>query len=186
MLHPFLDVNPTIPETAFVAPSADIIGDVVLGEDCSVWFNATIRGDVHWIRIGARSNVQDGAVVHVTNRTSPTRIGEDVTIGHSAVVHGCTIQDRVLVGIGAVILDHAVIGHDSLIGARALVTGGIEIPPRSMVLGSPAKVVRELTDEEVAKVGSFASHYVQYGRIYRGVDKPDSNPWYDRDSAPQM
>ncbi|MFT4604853.1 MAG: carbonic anhydrase/acetyltransferase-like protein (isoleucine patch superfamily), partial [Rhodothermales bacterium] len=105
--------------------------------------------------------------------------------GHSAVVHGCTIQDRVLVGIGSVILDHAVIGHDSLIGARAMVTGGVEIPPRSLVLGSPARVVRELTDEEVAKVASYAAHYVQYSRIYLGVDQPSANPWYDLDAAPE-
>lgn len=185
MLHPFLGVMPTVPESAFVAPSADVIGDVVFGESCSVWYNTTIRGDVNWIRIGDRSNVQDGAVVHVTNRTSPTRIGNDVTVGHSAVVHGCTIQDRVLVGIGSVILDHAVIGHDSLIGARAMVTGGVEIPPRSLVLGSPARVVRELTDEEVAKVASYAAHYVQYSRIYLGVDQPATNPWYDREKAPR-
>ncbi|MBO6576065.1 MAG: gamma carbonic anhydrase family protein [Rhodothermales bacterium] len=185
MLHPFLGVHPTVPESTWIAHSADVSGDVVFGEQCSVWFNVTIRGDVHWVRIGDRTNIQDNAVVHVTNRTSPTRLGDDVTVGHSAVVHGCTVQDRVLVGIGAVILDDAVIGHDSLVGARALVTGGVEIPPRSLVLGAPARVVRELTDEEVDRVAAFASNYVTYSRIYMGVDSPAENPWYDRGSAPE-
>ncbi|MFT7553603.1 MAG: carbonic anhydrase/acetyltransferase-like protein (isoleucine patch superfamily), partial [Rhodothermales bacterium] len=118
--------------------------------------------------------------------TSPTRIGEDVTIGHSAIVHGCTIGDRVLVGIGSVILDHAEIGEDSLIGAKAMVTGGIKIPPRSLVLGSPARVVRELTDAEVAKVAYYAANYVRYARIFRGEETPDTNPYYDRESAPGL
>ncbi|MFT7552978.1 MAG: carbonic anhydrase/acetyltransferase-like protein (isoleucine patch superfamily) [Rhodothermales bacterium] len=186
MLHPFLGLSPTVPESAFIAPSADVIGDVILGESCSVWFNATIRGDVNWIRIGARTNVQDNAVVHVTHKTSPTRIGEDVTIGHSAIVHGCTIGDRVLVGIGSVILDHAEIGEDSLIGAKAMVTGGIKIPARSLVLGSPARVVRELTDAEVAKVAYYAANYVRYARLFRGEETPDTNPYYDRESAPGL
>jgi carbonic anhydrase/acetyltransferase-like protein (isoleucine patch superfamily) len=119
-------------------------------------------------------------VVHVTTRTAPTLIGDRVTVGHSAVVHGCTVEDDVLVGIGAVILDHAVIGHDSLVGARALVTGGTRIPPRSLVLGSPARAVRSLTDEEVEQVHAYARNYVGYARIYRGVDQPARNPFYDR------
>lgn len=185
MLHPFLDVSPTIPATAYVAPSADVIGDVVLGDEASVWYNATLRGDVNWIRIGARSNVQDNAVVHVSNKVAPTRIGSEVTVGHSAVVHGCTIHDRVLVGMGAVIMDNAVIGSDVLIGARALVTGGVKIPPRTLVLGSPAKVVRSLTDAEVAKVARYAARYVTYSAIYRGVANPEENPFYDRAAAPE-
>lgn len=184
MLHPFLNVSPSIADSAFVAPSADIIGDVVLGDEASVWYHATIRGDVNWIRIGARSNVQDNAVVHVSNHVAPTRIGEEVTVGHSAVVHGCTIHDRVLVGMGAVIMDHAVVGSDVLIGARALVTGGMEIPPRSLVLGSPATVVRTLTDEEVVKVARYAARYVKYSALYRGAAQPGENPFYDRAAAP--
>jgi len=184
MLHPFLDVSPTIPDTAFVAPSADVIGDVVLGDNASVWYNATLRGDVNWIRIGACSNVQDNAVVHVSNRVAPTRIGAHVTVGHSAVVHGCTIHDRVLVGMGAVIMDNAVVGPDVLIGARALITGGTQIPPRSLVLGSPAKVVRALTDEELGKVARYAARYVKYGAIYRGVSEPANNPFYNTSAAP--
>jgi carbonic anhydrase/acetyltransferase-like protein (isoleucine patch superfamily) len=180
MLHPFLNRLPELDPTVFVAESAQVIGDVHLGPESSVWFNAVVRGDVNWIRIGARSNIQDGAVVHVTNRTAPTLIGDRVTVGHSAVVHGCTVEDDVLVGIGAVILDHAVIGHDSLVGARALVTGGTRIPPRSLVLGSPARVVRSLSDEEVEQVHAFARNYVGYARIYLGVDRPAHNPFYDR------
>jgi len=184
MLHPFLGRTPSIPASAFVADSADIVGDVALGEQASIWYNTTLRGDVNWIRIGARSNVQDNAVVHVSNRVAPTRIGEDVTVGHSAVVHGCTIHDRVLVGMGAVIMDQTVVGSDSLIGARALLTEGTEIPPRSLVIGSPAKVVRSLSDEEVARVARYAARYVKYSRIYRGDVVPESNPFYDVDTAP--
>lgn len=180
MILPFLDASPVYDDSNFIADSAAVIGDVVLGPEASIWFNATVRGDVNWIRIGARSNVQDNAVVHVTNGTAPTRIGDDVTIGHSAVVHGCTLHDRVLVGIGAVVLDHAVVGSDSLIGARALITGGLEIPPRSLVLGAPARLVRTLTDDEVASVRAYAANYVRYSALYRGVERPARNPFYTR------
>jgi len=152
MVRSFLNVSPQYDETNFIAPSADIIGDVRLGREASVWFHATIRADVNWIIIGEGSNVQDNTVVHVTRGTAPTRIGAYVTVGHSAVVHGCTIEDEVLVGMGAVILDGARIGTQSIIGARALVTAGTVIPPRSLVLGMPARVVRELTDEEVSRI----------------------------------
>ena len=157
---------PSVDETNFVAPSADVIGDVKLGSRTSVWFNATIRGDIHWIRIGAESNVQDNAVIHVTTETGPTRIGNRVTIGHSAVVHGCTIEDNVLIGMGAIILDNAVIGKNSVVGAGALVTARTIIPPGSMVLGSPAKVVRSLTDDEVNGIGNFADNYLNNSAIY--------------------
>lgn len=185
MIRPFLQAYPVYDDSNFIASSAEVIGDVRLGEGASIWFNATVRGDVNWIRIGRASNVQDNAVVHVTNRTASTRIGEEVTVGHSAVVHGCTIDDRVLVGIGSVILDHAVIGADSIIGARALVTGRTEIPPRSLVLGSPAKVVRSLTEEEVASIRRYAANYLAYSAIYRGEDRPATNPYYDPSQAPR-
>ncbi len=178
MIQSFIHRSPKIDASNFIAENAAVIGDVHLGRDASVWFSATVRGDVHRIRIGNRSNIQDNAVVHVTHHTSPTTIGDNVTVGHSAVVHGCTIQDRVLVGMGAIILDHANIGSDSIIGAGALVTGGKEIPPRSMVIGSPARVVRELTDEEVATIMNYANNYVRYKNVYLGVDKPDTNPFY--------
>ncbi|HYE59217.1 MAG TPA: gamma carbonic anhydrase family protein, partial [Rhodothermales bacterium] len=169
MLHPFIGRAPVFDETVWIAPSADVIGDVVFGPECSVWFQAVVRGDVNYVRLGARTNVQDGAVLHVTNRTAPLVIGDDVTIGHGAIVHGCTVRDRVLVGMGAVVMDHAVIGEDTILGARTLVTQGVEIPPRSLVIGAPAKVVRSLTDDEVATVRRFASNYVRYSRIMLGV-----------------
>jgi carbonic anhydrase/acetyltransferase-like protein (isoleucine patch superfamily) len=180
MIDSFLGVAPTYDDSNFIAPSADLIGDVTLGRGASIWFNVTIRGDVNWIRIGAASNVQDNTVVHVTNRTAPTTIGERVTIGHGAIIHGCTIEDRVLVGMGATILDHAVIGTGSIIGARALVTKHTTIPPRSLVLGMPAKVIRELTDEEVASIDTYAEHYLEYSAIYRGEEVPATNPFYER------
>ncbi len=166
MIHSFNGVLPSVNETNFVAPSADVIGDVTLGTRTSVWFNATIRGDIHWIRIGDESNVQDNAVIHVTSTTGPTQIGNRVTIGHSAVVHGCTIEDNVLIGMGAIILDNAVIGRDSVVGAGALVTARTIIPPGSMVLGSPAKVVRSLTEDEIKGIGKYADNYLRNSRVY--------------------
>ncbi len=180
MISEFLGAHPSFDATNFIAPTASVIGDVRIGPHSSIWFNATVRGDVNWVRIGECSNVQDNAVIHVTNRTAPTSIGDYVSIAHSAVVHGCTVNDRVLVGIGAVILDHAEIGSDTLIGARALITAGVRIPPRSLVLGSPARVVRQLAKEEVDSVRAFAENYLEYSRIYRGVDRPSTNPYYDR------
>lgn len=184
MIRPFLDAHPRYDDSNFIAPSADVIGDVVLGRGASIWFNATVRGDVNWIRIGEATNIQDNVVVHVTNQTAPTRIGDRVTVGHGAIVHGCTIEDRVLVGMGAVILDHAVIGTGSIVGAKALVTGGTEIPPRSLVLGMPARVVRTLTDEEVASIDRNAEHYLRYSAVYLGHERPAKNPFYDADGAP--
>lgn len=178
MISEFIGRAPRIHRTAFVAESADVIGDVHLGRDSSIWFNATVRGDVHRIVIGDESNVQDNAVIHVTHGTAPTTIGHRVTIGHSAVVHGCTVEDEVLVGIGSILLDHAVIGTQSIIGAGALVTGGLEVPPRSMVLGVPARVVRPLTDDEVATLADYSSNYVRYKNIYMGVETPETNPFY--------
>lgn len=178
MIKPFIHRSPVLDETNFIAENAAVIGDVHLGKDASVWFSATVRGDVHRIRIGSRSNIQDNAVVHVTHDTAPTQIGDNVTVGHAAVIHGCTVRDRVLVGMGAIILDHADIGSDTIIGAGALITGGKKIPERSLVLGSPAKVVRTLTDEEVASIMDYADNYVRYKNVYLGVDTPDTNPFY--------
>ncbi|WP_456427964.1 gamma carbonic anhydrase family protein [Rhodocaloribacter sp.] len=178
MIRPFLQAVLVTDISNFIAPSAEVIGDVTLGRGASVWFNATVRADVNRIRIGAETNVQDNAVVHVTKGTAPTDIGAGVTIGHSAVVHGCTIEDNVLIGMGAVLLDHCVIGRDSIVGARALVTQGTKIPPRSLVLGVPARVVRELTDEEVARIGEYAKNYLEYSAIYRAEVQPERNPFY--------
>ncbi len=181
MIQEFLGVRPSYDDSNFIAPSADLIGDVRLGKEASVWFNVTIRADVHWIRIGEASNIQDNAVIHVSKGVAPTSIGNGVTVGHSAVVHGCTVEDDVLIGMGAVILDHAVIGHDTIVGARALITQRTVIPPRCLVLGAPAQVVRPLSDEEVAKIRVFKENYLHYSAIYRGVEKPPQNPFYGQD-----
>jgi carbonic anhydrase/acetyltransferase-like protein (isoleucine patch superfamily) len=143
----------------WVAPGAHLIGDVEIGEGVGIWFGATVRGDNEPIRIGARTNIQDGAVLH-SDFGAPLSIGAGCTIGHSAIIHGCTIGDNVLVGMGATILNRAVIGADSLVGANALVTEGKQFPPKSLIVGAPAKVVRELTDEEVAGLRRSADGYV--------------------------
>ncbi len=179
MTGPYLDRHPQFDDSVFIAPNATVIGDVMLGREASVWYGAVLRGDVHWIHVGDRSNVQDGAVVHVTHGTAPTWIGDDVTIGHGAIVHGCTLRGRALVGMGAVLLDHCDIGEDCLIGARALVTGRTVVPPRSLVVGSPARVVRMLKDEEVEMVRQNAANYVRYSRIAMGLETPSENPFYD-------
>jgi carbonic anhydrase/acetyltransferase-like protein (isoleucine patch superfamily) len=163
MVHSFEGARPDIAKAAFVAWNSEILGRVELGEGSSVWYGAVLRADVAEIRVGARSNVQDQAVIHV-DEALPCVLGDDVTVGHGAVVHACTVGDRCLVGMGAVILDRAVIGEDSIVGAGALVTQGKAFPPRSMILGSPAKVVRALTDEEVAGLAAHALAYVELAR----------------------
>jgi carbonic anhydrase/acetyltransferase-like protein (isoleucine patch superfamily) len=156
----------TVDEAFFVAPSASVIGRVSLGRDASVWFNAVLRGDSAPIIIGDRSNVQDTAVVHVDD-DAPTNVGADVTIGHGATVHGCRIGDFSLIGIGATILSHAVIGRYCIIGANALVTEHKEFPDRSLIVGVPAKRVREVTEDEMEMLRHSAAHYVGMGQRYR-------------------
>jgi carbonic anhydrase/acetyltransferase-like protein (isoleucine patch superfamily) len=179
MIDSFLDQHPQYDESNYIAETAVVIGDVTLGTGASIWHNCTLRGDVHWIRIGAETNVQDNTVVHVTHGTAPTDVGARVTIGHGAIIHGCTIEDEVLIGMGATVLDHAVIGTHSIVGAQALVTKNTEIPPRSLVLGQPAEVVRELTDEEVASIQDGADNYLRYSAVHAGRETPEENPWYD-------
>jgi carbonic anhydrase/acetyltransferase-like protein (isoleucine patch superfamily) len=164
-LNRFLSRRPSVPKTCFVAPSAVLIGAVSLGEETSIWYQAVVRADINSITIGNRTNIQDGAVLHVAN-DFPLTIGEEVNCGHQAVLHACTIEDRVLIGIGAIILDGAVIGHDSIVGAGALVTKGTAIPPGSLVLGSPARVIRTLTREEKASISQLAQKYVEVARFY--------------------
>jgi gamma-carbonic anhydrase len=158
---------PRIDATAFVVDSATVIGDVAIGPESSIWFGAVVRGDIESIRIGARSNVQDNATIHVVGGKFGTRLGDGVTVGHNAIVHGCTIEDGVLVGMGAIVLDGAVVGAESLVAAGALVPPGARIPPRSLVLGSPGKVLRPVSDEELARLRSSAVNYVDYARRYR-------------------
>lgn len=164
-IEPFDEIWPEIDESAFVAGSADVIGRVRIGEESSVWYNATLRGDINEIVIGPRSNVQDNAVVHLADDLG-CYLGEYVTVGHGAIVHACTIRDEVLVGMGAVVLDGVVVGERSIIGAKSLVTGGTEIPPGSLVLGSPAKVVRQLSAEEQGDVKRWAENYVENRRKF--------------------
>jgi carbonic anhydrase/acetyltransferase-like protein (isoleucine patch superfamily) len=166
MLRSFQGIRPTVPKSCFIEDTAVVIGNVVLGEQCSVWFHAVIRGDVHYIRIGDRTNVQDLCVLHVTHDTYPLIVGSDVTIGHHVVLHGCTIKDRVLIGMGAIIMDGAVVGEDSVIGAGALVTEHTVVPPKSVVLGAPAKVRRPVTDDEVAWIRESSANYVKYAGQY--------------------
>ena len=166
MLKPYMGKLPAIAKSAFVEESAQVIGDVEIGEDSSVWFNAVVRGDVNYIRIGDRTNIQDASVVHVTYKTHPTVIGDDVTIGHSVTIHGCTVRSRTLIGMGAVILDGATIESDCIIAAGALVTEGKKIPSGSLAIGVPAKPVRELTEEERAMLLKSARNYIDYKNNY--------------------
>ena len=145
MILEYKGVSPKIASTVFLAPSACVIGDVHVGSQSSLWFNVVVRGDVNYIRIGERTNIQDGTVVHVTRDTHPTIIGNDVSIGHSVTLHGCTLHDNCLVGIGAIVLDGAVIGASSLVAAGSLVSPGTEIPPRSLVMGSPNLTTKSAT-----------------------------------------
>ncbi|RUM63698.1 MAG: gamma carbonic anhydrase family protein [Sulfurimonas sp.] len=173
MLHNFKNFIPKIGKDTWIAPSADVIGDVTIGEDCSIWFGTVIRGDVHYITIGDRTSIQDVSMVHITHHKkedrsdgSPTIIGSDVTIGHRVMLHGCTIEDACLIGMSATILDNAVIGKESIVGASSLVTKGKVFPPRSLIMGSPAKRVRELTDAEVAELYAGALRYVAFKNDY--------------------
>ncbi|KQN37401.1 acetyltransferase [Sphingomonas sp. Leaf407] len=164
------DAAPDLAADAWVAPSADLIGAVRLGAQASVWFGATIRADNGPIVVGARSNIQDGAVLH-GDPGAPLTVGEDCTIGHRAILHGCTIGDRVLIGMGATILNHAVIADDCVVGAGALVTEGKSFPPGSLIVGSPARAVRTLTDEQLAGLRLSAAVYVAKAKHYRDVLK---------------
>jgi carbonic anhydrase/acetyltransferase-like protein (isoleucine patch superfamily) len=162
MLRPYRTVYPTIHASAFVDSSAQVIGDVHVGPDSSIWMNVVVRGDVNAIRIGARSNVQDLSLVHVMRDTHPAVIGDDVTIGHHVVVHGCTIENRCLIGMGAILLNGCHVGTGSIVAAGTLVPEGFVVPPGSMVMGLPGKVRRSLTPEEDASIQWYADNYVRY------------------------
>lgn len=166
-LRPFRGQSPRVHPSCFVEDSAQVVGDVELGEDSSVWFNTVIRGDVNAVRIGKRTNIQDLTMVHVTSHQHTTNIGDDVTVGHHVVLHGCTIGNRVLVGMGSVVMDGVEVGDDCIIGAGSLVTPGTKIPPGSMALGSPARVKRPLTEEERAFLRESAKHYVHTAAEHR-------------------
>ena len=167
MIVAFEGHRPRIDPTAFVPDAAVVIGDVTVGPQSSLWFHTVVRGDVHHVRIGARTNVQDNATVHVVRERLPTILGDDVTVGHNVVLHGCRVEDGCLIGMGAIVLDGAVVGARSLVGAGALVTPGTDIPPQSLVLGSPAKRVRALNDDELERLRVSAANYVSLAERYR-------------------
>jgi carbonic anhydrase/acetyltransferase-like protein (isoleucine patch superfamily) len=166
------DRKPVLGRDVWIAPNATVIGDVRLGDNASIWWNAVLRGDNDTITIGANSNIQDGSVLHV-DAGVPLSVGAHVTVGHLVMLHGCTVGDESLIGIKTVILNHAVIGRHCIIGANSLIPEGKVIPERSLVMGSPGKVVRQLTDEEVARLRYAAQGYVENARRYRAELKPE-------------
>ncbi len=172
MIRTYQGVTPTIPATCYVDLSAQVIGDVVLGEHSSVWMNAVLRGDVHSIRIGAHSNVQDCAVLHGQRYKYPVIVGDWVTIGHNATVHGCVIEDVCLIGIGSTILNNARIGEGSIIAAGAVIPEGMIVPPRSLVAGVPGKIRRDLTSEDREDILMYARNYLDYTKIYLEESRP--------------
>ena len=172
MLRSYRSIHPTVHPSAFVDASAQVIGDVHVGAESSVWMNVVVRGDVHSIRIGARSNIQDLTMVHVMRDTNPTVIGDNVTIGHSAVVHGCTIENRCLIGMGAILLNGCVVGTGSIVAAGTLVPEGMVIPPGSMVMGVPGKVRRALTPAEDESIKWYADNYVRYRLDFQAESTP--------------
>jgi carbonic anhydrase/acetyltransferase-like protein (isoleucine patch superfamily) len=159
--------TPQIAPSAYIDPQAVIIGDVVIGEDSSVWPCAVVRGDVHYIRIGARTNIQDGSVLHVMRDTNALVLGDDVTVGHSVTLHGCTIESRCLIGMGSIILNGAVIGTGSIIAAGSLVPERTVVPPGSLMMGQPGKVRRSLTAKDLASIDAYSRRYVEYKETYR-------------------
>lgn len=160
-IYPYRGITPRLGKRVFLAPTAELSGDIEIGDDVSFWFHTAARGDVHWIKIGARTNIQDGTVLHVSYRTHPLTIGEGVVVGHQAMLHGCTIEDGSLIGIGARVLDGAVVESGAQVGAGALVAPGTRVPAGHLVLGVPAKVKRELTDEEKANIPTIVERYVR-------------------------
>lgn len=166
MIRPFSGKTPKIHDSAFIADDAIIIGDVEIGEDASVWFGSVIRGDVNYIRIGARTNIQDATVIHVSSKTHPTILEDEITVGHSVTLHGCYVERGCLIGIGAILLDGVRVGANSLVAAGSLLTPGMQIPPGSLVLGSPAKVKRELTQDELAYLDKSWQNYVELKKHY--------------------
>ena len=168
MIRPFRGKHPQIHPTAYVEESAQVVGDVWIGEQSSVWFNAVVRGDVFYIRIGARTNVQDGTVIHVSNGTHATILEDEVTVGHNVTLHGCHVERGCLVGMGSIVMDGVRVGERSLVAAGALLAPGTVVPARSLVIGAPARVKRPLTDEEVASLDIYWQNYIEYTRQYRG------------------
>ncbi len=167
MIKRFVDKKPQIHETAYISDDAIVIGDVEISGNASIWFGSILRGDVNFIRIGARTNIQDGSIIHVSSKTHSTILENDITVGHRVTLHGCYVESNCLIGIGSIILDGARIGKNSLVAAGSLITPGTQIQPGSMVMGSPAKVKRPLTEEEIAGIEQSARKYVELSAIYK-------------------
>jgi carbonic anhydrase/acetyltransferase-like protein (isoleucine patch superfamily) len=176
VVRAFGGARPRLGDGVFLAETCAVIGDVEIGDEASIWYGAVVRGDVMPVRIGARTNLQDGVIVHVTSGAFGTTIGGDCTIGHGAIVHACTVEEHCLIGMGATVLDGAVIGRGSLVGAGALVTPGTVIPPGSLVIGSPARVKRPVNDQERDQIEYGATHYVELSRRYLAGDGGSSVP----------
>ena len=174
MLRTFAGKRPVLGRGVFLAETCAVIGDVEIGDDSSIWYSTVVRGDVMPIRIGARTSIQDGTVIHVTSGRFGTNVGSDCTVGHAAILHACTIEDFCLIGMGSTILDGARIGRGSLVGAGALVTPGTDIPPGSLVLGSPARVKRTVNDREREQIEYGAAHYVELARAYLAGERETS------------
>ncbi|MDQ3751120.1 MAG: gamma carbonic anhydrase family protein [Acidobacteriota bacterium] len=170
MIKSFQNLSPKIHESAFVTDDAIIIGAVEIGAESSVWFGSILRGDVNHIRIGARTNIQDGSIIHVSRKTHPTVIEDEVTLGHRVTLHGCYVETGCLIGIGAIVLDGARIGEKSLVAAGSLVTPDTQIPPHSLVMGSPAKVKRKLTNEEIYNLARFWQNYTELSKVYKQAE----------------
>ncbi|MEI7892289.1 MAG: gamma carbonic anhydrase family protein [Myxococcales bacterium] len=166
-LYEYCGIRPTLADGVYIAPNASVIGDVHIGEHSSLWFGVVVRGDVYPIRIGARTNIQDNSVVHVTGGKNATSLGDDVTVGHMVLLHGCVVGHRCLIGMGSVVLDGAVIGDDSIVAAGSLVVPGTKIPPRSMAMGRPAKATRALSDDDLAWARQPGMVYVEMARIFQ-------------------
>ena len=167
MIRPFNGIEPRIHESAYVTDDAIIVGDVEIGEDSSVWFGSVLRGDVNYIRIGARTNIQDQTIIHVSSKGLPTIVEDEVTVGHRVTLHACHVERGCLIGIGAILMDGVRVGAQSLVGAGSLLTPGTQIPPRSLVIGSPARVKRELTEDELASLEKSWRNYVELENKYR-------------------
>ena len=167
MLHTYQGISPRLDKSVFYVDSAEIIGDVEIGADSSIWFQVVIRGDVNFIRIGARTNIQDGSVIHVTHKINPTIIGDDVTIGHNVTLHGCKIGNRCLIGMGAIVMDKAVVEDDAMVAAGALVTPGTKVSSGTLFTGSPARYKRHLSGREITDLKQSALNYLNYTENYR-------------------
>jgi carbonic anhydrase/acetyltransferase-like protein (isoleucine patch superfamily) len=176
MILPFLGTVPAVHPEAYVDQSALVIGDVVIGAESSVWFHTVVRGDDNFIRIGERTNIQDLAMVHITHETAPTRIGSETTVGHRAVIHGATVGDHCLIGMGAIVLDGAEIGDHCLVAAGAVVPPGFKAPARSLIAGLPAKVVREINDSHLKLINDSLHQYLRLQKSYRDRNSPRPAP----------